>query len=278
MATTMKIRPTQTWVERYLKFLRTEVKKPGLAALRELTRAQMSRVVFENISTILRAYREGTHPAPPDPEAVLENWIARRGGGLCYEIAPTFSALLQALGYRVTPVAGTITWRDSHQAAVVELEEGKWLVEVGNGAPFFRTIAVDQTTELSHCGLEYRFRPATGHLIQDRWDKEQGWKPFCDLELEAADAERLYAAYCRHHTPGIGKFVGELTMVACTADRVTVLHNLTLTEYRPEGKTRLSLSLAELPSVAQSRFGLPNIPILEAVSALQAFGVKLTAG
>lgn len=277
MATTMRIRPTQAWVERYLKFLGAEVQKPSLEALQALTRAQMSRVVFENISTILRAYREGTNPPPPDPEAVLENWIAGRGGGLCYEIAPTFSALLQALGYHVTPVAGTITWPDSHQAAVVELEEGRWLVEVGNGAPFFHPVAVEQTTELSHCGLEYRFRPAMGHLIQDRWDKEQGWKPFCDLELEAADPDRLYAAYCRHHTPGLGKFVGELTMVVCTPDRVTVLHNLTLTEYRPEGKTRITLSLEELPSVAKSRFGLPNIPILEAASALKAFGVNLQA-
>jgi arylamine N-acetyltransferase len=66
----------------------------------------VSRVPFENVTSILRRACAGSGEvmvASLDRETELELWIARRGGGLCFEVTDMFGTLLAALGFDARP-------------------------------------------------------------------------------------------------------------------------------------------------------------------------------
>ncbi len=265
------------WAQQYLKWLGLEPEPPSWAALVRLTERHLQCVPFENVTTLLRFRTYGSNPPVPDPYLLLENWQRRRGGGLCYEVSRTLARLLQELGYLCFSIFGTITFPGSHEALVVEVEGRRYLVDVGNGAPFFHPIPIGEEVEVCHAGLRYRFRPgADGRtLIQDRWIAE-GWTPFCVYDLEPKSEEELHPGYVRHHTPGEGKFLGELMLVRCDKGGVYRLRNQELVHFRDGEADRQMLTTREAYlRVAHEVFQMPELPILDALRVLERLGIIL---
>jgi arylamine N-acetyltransferase len=259
---------SESWLRRYLDLLGVERSRPSLGALAALTRAQVRTVTFENVTSLVRhdAHRGG--PTPPlDPEAVLEGWQLRRGGGVCFEVTELFGTLLAALGYRVHPVLGQISFPGSHRALLVELDGARLLVDAGNGAPFLEPIALDQTIEVRRAGLAYRFRPDSGTCVQERWI-DGAWTQFCRYALRPASPAERDAAYRRHHTPGESFVLGSVTLIRCDDEQVVVLRDDQLTRFTPAGKRNEAVTTdADYARLAAEQFGLPGLPIGEGVRA-----------
>src|SRR3712207_2804062 len=138
-------RASYEWLGRYVDLLGVDHPVPGLDALGRRTRAHLGAVPFENVTSIRRRRAARGRPVPPlDSEALLAGWEQKRSGGLCFEVAEMFSRLLVSLGYRAQVVLGFITFLGSHQAVLVELDGRRYLVDVGNGAPFFEPIPLDE--------------------------------------------------------------------------------------------------------------------------------------
>src|SRR5262249_10267542 len=78
VSTNESSRVSQQWVERYLTFLGVPEQPPSVDALSRLTRAHLSAVVFENITSLLRRREHGTPVPELDPEVVLADWEAGR--------------------------------------------------------------------------------------------------------------------------------------------------------------------------------------------------------
>lgn len=264
------------WAQTYLQWLGLSAQTPSLPALTHLTERHLLTVPFENVTTLLR-YRDNPPPMPnPNLEQLVDGWHHQAGGGLCYEISRALGQLLSMLGYSVAPITGTITWPDSHEALLVQIDQRRYLVDVGNGAPFFHPIPVDDVTTIDHAGLRYRFLPQPpDHLIQERYVAEV-WQPFCDLTLVPRAPEELTPGYQRHHQPGEGRFVAELMLVRADATHLWALNNATFTEYSPKGRHRQQLGNArEFVEVAADGFHLPHLPILDAIRVLEKLGCGL---
>ncbi|MBV8713644.1 MAG: arylamine N-acetyltransferase [Chloroflexi bacterium] len=155
----------QSWLTAYLRVLGLEPRPPTLDFLRTLTRAHIMRIPFENITSILRRASAGdADVAPLDRQAELHSWSARQGGGVCFEVVDMVGALLDGLGFRQHPVLATISFFGSHQANLVTVDGAQYLVDAGNGAPFFDPVPIlpdGAPVEVHHVGLSYRFRPET---------------------------------------------------------------------------------------------------------------------
>ena len=178
--------------------------------------------------------------------------------------------LLVALGYRAHVVLGDITFPGSHMAVLVELHGRRYLVDVGNGAPFFEPIPLDGPVEVRRAGLAYRVRPgdAAQEWVQDRWI-DGAWEPFCRYDLRPPDPRQREAAYQRHHTPGESWVVGSLTLVRCGPDEVCRLRDQEFTRYPPGGKqTSRVTEPAAFASLAAEVFELPGLPVEEGLRAL----------
>lgn len=260
------------WSRRYLRLVELEPEPPSLAALRRITRAHVLRIPFENVTSLLR-FRDARGLSLPavDPGALLDRWERRAGGGVCYEHVGTLERLLGALGYSVRAVAGQISFPGSHQAVLVELDEGSYLVDAGNGAPFFEPIPLGQTMEMEHAGLRYRFRPGEGDIhVQERWI-EGAWTPFCNYLLAEQSPAMREAAFRRHHQPRESFVISILTVVRCTQDAVYALRGTELTCFTSTGKSTEQLSTSDdYERVAAGHLDLPAMPILEARAVLAA--------
>ena len=184
-----------------------------------------------------------------------------------------FGHLLRGLGFPTYPILAQISFPGSHQALLVELDGARYLVDVGNGAPFFAPIPLDGVVELARASLKYRFRadPANAdHWVQDRWINN-AWAPFCTYDLRLPGERARAAAYQRHHIPGESWVVDTLSLIRCTEDAVWSLRGTQLTHITAAGKTVESLDTSEsYRRAAAEVFQLLNLPITAALEALAA--------
>jgi arylamine N-acetyltransferase len=207
-----------------------------------------------------------------DVQVVLDNWVERRAGGVCFEITELFGLLLRRLDYRAYPVLASSSFPGSHQALVVELTGTRYLVDVGCGAPFFDPVPLVGAVDVRRSGLAYRFRPDT--TVPDGWCQERWidntWVPYMRYDLCPAAPAARDAAYQRHHTPGQSWVVDSLRMVRCEHDQVCVLRDGQLTSITAgEKHVEPIADCAAYLRVAAEVFGLPRLPIAAGLDALK---------
>jgi N-hydroxyarylamine O-acetyltransferase len=106
------------------------------AGLRELHRAHLLTVPFENLSIHL------SEPISLDDDGLIGKIVTRRRGGFCYELNGAFALLLEALGATVGRVAAKVYGDNGlgppldHLALIVTAADGTgpWLADVGFGS------------------------------------------------------------------------------------------------------------------------------------------------
>lgn len=265
------------WSERYLALLDLEPPRaPSLEWLERFCSAHLHAVPFSNLTAIRRRFEAGGDSVPPlDLEALLATWEERLGGGICFEVSAMVSDLLEELGYDVHLVLGNISFPASHQAVVVRLREGPYLVDLGCGAPFMEPIPLIRTTEYHFAGLGYRFRPdlASMTCVQDRLIDGE-WTEHCPYDLRPADEEVREAAYQRHHNPGETWVIGGITVVRCfqESEEVVALRDARITRYGP-GAAKLTSEVtsdSDLERHAREDLRWPELPVTETAQMLRA--------
>jgi len=260
----------RTWVRRYLSLVGVDEPTPGLEGLRQLVRAHVQAVPFENSGSLLRRREAGSGPIRDiDPDALLAAWEARRSGGVCFEHTEMFGRLLREVGHDVTPIAGEISFPGSHQALVVAFAGGRCLVDVGNGAPFFEPIPLDRPYQIHSLGLGYRFHvdpDDPGVWIQER-ATEGGWKPYCRYLLRPQSPEDRVAAYQRHHRPRETWVTNSLVLIRSREEEVLVFRNMDQHRYTRQGKVSSRVEDPEGWARLPGLLGLPGFPVREVVQA-----------
>lgn len=274
--------PSDAWLRRYLAFLGVDASAPSPAGLAAIARAHLLAVPFENVTALLRRRDRptGTVP-PPDADALLAAWERRAGGGVCFEIVPMLSRLLVGLGYDAHAVLGQISLPNGHQAVRVELAGRRYLVDLGNGAPLFEPIPLDDLpVEIHRHGLSYRFRAGerADELLQDR-SIDGAWTTYCRYDLRPATPEACDRGYQHHHTPNASWVTGSLTMVRCTEDAVYALKDDVLNRHSATGKsTERIAGEAAFRRVSREIYALPALDIGGALAVRREFSQSDSAG
>jgi arylamine N-acetyltransferase len=262
-----------TWTSRYLALIGVEQEAPGLDGLRRLVRAHVQKVPFENSASLLRRHAAGEGPVPQlDTETLLGSWEAGRAGGVCFEHTEMFGRLLVELRYSVTPIAGEISFPGSHQALLVELGGARWLVDVGNGAPFFEPFPLDRPFEIERFGLGYRFDvdpDDPGVWIQER-ALEGGWHPYCRYFLRPQSRVERETAYQRHHRPRATWVTNSIVLIRSREEEVLVFRNMDQHRYTADGKVSVRVEDPEGWARLPGLLGLPALPVRELAEAWAA--------
>jgi arylamine N-acetyltransferase len=267
-------RPSRGWVDRYLQFLGISREAPSLEALTRLEQAHIRAIPFTNVGSILRrADTPAEQPVLPlDPEETLRSWEDGLGGGVCFETSGMICRLLEELGYHAHAVLADSSFPGSHQAVLVHLSGSRYLVDAGNGAPFF-PVRLNGEQEVRRVGLAYRFRqgPQPQTWEQDRWI-EGKWSHSFEYHLDVPTDEALEAAYQRHHTPGRSWVMDELRVVCCSERDVKAYRNGRFTHYNAAGKRSQEVSqLADIVSLIQQEFGFIRLRVADALVAQADF-------
>jgi N-hydroxyarylamine O-acetyltransferase len=108
---------------------------PTLATLHGLTAAHAQAIPFENLDVLLG------RGIALDPDALFDKLVRRGRGGYCFEQNGLFLQVLEALGFRVTPLGARVridrtraeTPPRTHMFLQVEVDGVRWLTDVGVG-------------------------------------------------------------------------------------------------------------------------------------------------
>ncbi len=154
----------------------------------------------------------------------------------------------------------------------MEAAGARWLVDAGNGAPFFDPVPLDRPFEIRRAGLGYRFHADAadaGTWVQER-ALEDGWRPFCRYPLQPQSQADREIAYQRHHRPRETWVTNAIVLVRSGEDEVFAFRNGDQTRYRAEGKVTKRVQepgeWARLPGLV----GLPALPVAAAARAWAA--------
>lgn len=116
--------------------------------------AHTLNIPFENLNVYYRK------PILLDRESLYKKIVENKRGGYCFEMNGLFSIILKELGFKVTDLLARVTvdgktyTAKTHQALMVEIDDKRWLVDVGFGrdgiiAPLLLEVGIDQK-QFSH--------------------------------------------------------------------------------------------------------------------------------
>jgi N-hydroxyarylamine O-acetyltransferase len=161
----------------------TEANYETLAALKA---AHLNAIPFEAIDPYLG------RPVNLDLASVQAKLVDGSRGGYCFEQNLLFKAALEALGFKVTGLAGRVRWMSppdsplgpkTHMMLRVDLAEGPYLADVGFGAclldaPLRLETDTEQTTTMG----TYRLTPSDG-LLSLSARRQLSWRTLYVFDL-----------------------------------------------------------------------------------------------
>jgi len=107
-------------------------KKPDIHTLREILH-HFSKFPYENLSKIIKHSREDDRLLKLRfPIEVMDGYARDRLGGTCFSLTFFLETILVHNGYRCAPFMADMKWSpNSHCVLIVDLEDGKFLVDPG---------------------------------------------------------------------------------------------------------------------------------------------------
>jgi N-hydroxyarylamine O-acetyltransferase len=176
--------------------------KPDAQTLRELQRAHLLSVPFENLDIGQK------RPIHLTEEALWHKIIVQKRGGFCYELNGLFARLLRAIGFGVTYLnarvfnaEGKLGIDFDHLALLVRIpgEDGRWLADVGFGDSFHEPLRLEERGEQIQGLRAYRLeQTADGYIVwQKNYDGSWERQYFFDLSPHRFPEE--YETACLYH-------------------------------------------------------------------------------
>jgi N-hydroxyarylamine O-acetyltransferase len=245
-------------------------RSPALATLQAIHLRHTEAIPFENLNPFLG------WPVPLDAQSLQEKIVRDGRGGYCFEQNLLLNHALDALGFRVTGLAGRVLWnapdgtvaRRSHMLLRVDLAEGSYIADVGFGGqtltgPLRLEPGAEQATphepfRLTTVGVEY--------ILQAKIAGE--WKTLYrfDLREEVLPDYEVINWYLSNHPTS--RFVTGLIAARPAPGRRYALFNNEFAVHHLNGQTdrRLLATAAELRETLEDAFQLrlPNAPELDA--------------
>lgn len=147
-----------------------------LETLQALHQAHLLAVPFENLDIHLG------RAIVLEEEALYDKIVRQRRGGFCYELNGLFAALLRELDFEVNLLSGRVMENGElgpefdHLTLLVQLDEDRWLADVGFGDSFREPLRLEESKEQSQHGVAYRLNNSGGQWTMQRRLPNHDWE------------------------------------------------------------------------------------------------------
>lgn len=240
---------------------------PNVETLRRLHAAHVAAIPFENLDILLgRGIRL-------ELDQVADKLITRRRGGYCFEQNTLFLAILQDLGFVVTPMEARVRARTtgvrprSHMVLTVRVEDAQWLADVGfGGEGLLEPLRMDGEPSIRCSGLAHRV-VEEGDLRVLQLRRAADWEDEYAFALQPAYPMDFEMANWFTSTHPQSPFVRALTVQRTTREARYILRYPIYTEIRDSGTVTREITRSELLPLLRDVFliDLPDDTMFPAV-------------
>jgi N-hydroxyarylamine O-acetyltransferase len=251
--------------DKYLELLKVEQSPPDLNLLRKIVKAHLIKVPFENISKLI--YKKQGMNDIPDLSTFLDGIEKHNFGGTCYSNNFYLYSLLKHLGYDVKLCGADMKNPDVHLMSIVTIEGLEYIVDSGYAAPFFEPLPRDLNKDfVIKLGSEkYIVKPKDESgitKVEQYYDsKLQHWYTVKPLERKIDDFRKVIIdSYADDAV-----FMNAVRITKFSENGSIVLKNLYLTETINDESSTIKITLKDIPSVIQKKFGIPMEVVRKAV-------------
>jgi N-hydroxyarylamine O-acetyltransferase len=246
-------------VPAYLARLRLDaLPEPTAAGLRDLHRAHVAAIPFENLDIIVG---RGVDVALPAVQAKL---VGRRRGGYCFEHNTLFGAVLDRAGFEVIRVSARVRMGvgfvrpRTHMALLVRAEGRPWLADVGFGGDgLLEPIPLDHECTSRQGGWTYRVLQESEWTWVVQGMRPEGWLDLYGFTLEPQHPIDYVMANHFTSTHPLSSFTHLATVQRPAPDRRLTMRGRRLVDARPDGTAEERVvDAGDLHDVLLERFGI----------------------
>ncbi len=243
-------------IEAYLERIGyTGARDPTVETLRQLHRAHICSVPFENLDLFLG------HPIDLSLSFFYNKIVRNRRGGGCYTLNGLFGWLLEQLGFKVAMLSarkverGQLGPQFGHLLLLIQMEK-RLIADVGAGDSFLEPLALDTDEENVQHGCSYRLKgSASGKILQRRCESD--WKPIYIFSLTPRRLAEFSPMLRHHSTPSKSPFARQaLCLLTTTSGRIMLLNNHLIVTTGRQNRKRLVKSEEEYKMILKTRFGI----------------------
>lgn len=172
-------------------------RQPTAETLRQLHRAHMLTVPFENLDIFLSRY------ITLDIPSFYDKIVRCRRGGFCYELNGLFGWLLEKLGFPVVKLSARVF--DSgqpgpefdHMVLLVDIQE-LYIADVGFGDSFIEPLRLNNQEKVMQQGKYYRLTNSDSGRILHRREVKSDWAPQYTFSLIPRQLSE-FSTMCQYH-------------------------------------------------------------------------------
>lgn len=232
-----------------------ESRIPNSATLRQLHRAHLFTVPFENLDIPLQT------PIVLSLPHMYKKVVVQRRGGFCYELNGLFCWLLDRLGFQVRLLSGRVFSDGTagpefdHLLLHVKLEKD-WIADVGFGDSFLEPMPLHSADEVASGGARYRIT-ATGNDFTLHQHQGSDWEAQYLFTLLPRDLHEFDAMCKFQQTSPQSSFTQKVVCsLANEGGRLTLSNNRLIKTIRGKRSDTKVANEEELRSILKSGFGI----------------------
>jgi arylamine N-acetyltransferase len=254
---------------KYLNLLRVDEGEPTFERLKQIVKAHLIRIPFENISKLLLK-KEGKKYIP-DILTYLQGIEKFNFGGTCYTNNYYLYLLLQNLGYNIKLCGADMKNPDVHLISIVTIDENEFIVDGGYAAPFLNPLPRDLTKdfEIRFGNEKYIIKPKDemGKTKVEQYynGKLQHWYTANPQSRKIEEFQKVI----EDSYSDDAVFMNAVRITKYTETGSLVLKNLYLTKTMNGKIFNKTFSLNEIPALIEESFGIPSSLAKEAISCIK---------
>ena len=256
-------------VDKYLQLLSVEKGPPDFNLLKQIVKAHLIKVPFENISKLL--YKKQGLNNIPDFPTFLEGIEEFNFGGTCYTNNYYLYSLLEHLGFEIKLCGADMKNPDVHLISIVKIENHEYIVDAGYAAPFYQPLPrnLNEDFTVTAANENYIIKPVdkTGRTRVEQYSdgKLQHWYT---AKPEARNIED-FRKVIRDSYSDDALFMNAIRITKFTEDGSLVLKNQYFTETVNRNSSTTKVNLGDIPSLIDMNFGMPLNVVQKAVGHLK---------
>ena len=231
---------TNREINNFLKRIETTRVSNQFLQLKNIVKGTLVNIPFNNLSLLTAKGRV------PQSEEIVE-FMLSGSGGLCNVMNTFLFILLRSLGYNVNFMVAKMNNRHCHIVLKVVLNGQSYLIDVGNGFPYFEPILFgnidsNQCLVFRHKLMDYKviYRYNRYYMLHD-WGAKNNWKidfSFNDTEIPYSDFNHMLKM--QYNEVGWGPFLTSIQFRKWYDLGALILRNKLF--WRPEKNARVKIN------------------------------------